>query len=257
MQKLLLFDLDGTLLTTDKRITVRSREAIRRAQDAGYIYGVCTSRAAAVANVFVEDFMPDIMIASGGAVIIDRGRSVYENSFTADQTNYVLKVCRDIAGEDTKLTIDTAFGHRSNFPFTHPVFSNWPDVYSDLSRWDDDTCLKVCVEITDEGEAAEIASKLTDYDMVRFVGEDWYKISVKDATKENAILWLCGHLGMDKKDMIAFGDDLIDIGMLKLCGTGVAMENALPEVKEAADIIIGSNDNDGIADYIEEYLLRK
>ena len=154
MQKLLLFDLDGTLLTTDKRITARSREAIRRAQDAGYIYGVCTSRAAAVANVFVEDFMPDIMIASGGAVIIDRGRSVYENSFTADQTNYVLNVCRDIAGEDTKLTIDTAFGHYSNFPFTHPVFSNWPDMYSDLSRWDDDTCLKVCVEITDEDKVA-------------------------------------------------------------------------------------------------------
>ena len=50
----------------------------------------------------------------------------------------------------------------------------------------------------------------------------------------------------------AFGDDLADIGSLKMCGTGVAMGNALPEVKEAADITIGSNDEDGIAEYLEK-----
>ena len=51
--------------------------------------------------------------------------------------------------------------------------------------------------------------------------------------------------------MAAFGDDLVDIGMIKLCGTGVAMGNALPEVKEVADIVIGTNNEDGIAEYLE------
>ena len=51
---------------------------------------------------------------------------------------------------------------------------------------------------------------------------------------------------------IVFGDDYADIGMLELCGTGVAMGNAIDEVKESADIVIGSNDEDGIADFIEE-----
>ena len=52
------------------------------------------------------------------------------------------------------------------------------------------------------------------------------------------------------QDVTAFGDDLADIGMLRMCGTGVAMGNALNEVKDAADITIGSNDEDGIADYL-------
>ena len=55
--------------------------------------------------------------------------------------------------------------------------------------------------------------------------------------------------------IIAFGDDYADIGMLELCGTGVAMGNAIDEVKERADIVIGSNDEDGIAGFIENEIL--
>ncbi|MBD5520522.1 MAG: HAD hydrolase family protein [Lachnospiraceae bacterium] len=50
--------------------------------------------------------------------------------------------------------------------------------------------------------------------------------------------------------IIAFGDDYADIGMLKLCGRGIAMGNAINEVKEEADCVIGSNDEDGIAEYL-------
>lgn len=51
-------------------------------------------------------------------------------------------------------------------------------------------------------------------------------------------------------NITAFGDDYADIGMLNLCGTGIAMGNAISEVKEQADLIIGSNDEDGIAEYL-------
>ena len=53
------------------------------------------------------------------------------------------------------------------------------------------------------------------------------------------------------ESIIAFGDDYADIGMLQLCGTGVAMGNAIDEVKDKADVVIGSNDEDGIAVFIE------
>lgn len=56
-------------------------------------------------------------------------------------------------------------------------------------------------------------------------------------------------------DVIAFGDDLVDIGMLKVCGKGIAMGNSVNEVKSIADVIIDSNDNDGIAKYLTETLL--
>lgn len=57
------------------------------------------------------------------------------------------------------------------------------------------------------------------------------------------------------ESIIAFGDDFADIGMLKLCGLGVAMGNAIDEVKKKADLVIGSNDEDGIAVFLEENLL--
>lgn len=59
------------------------------------------------------------------------------------------------------------------------------------------------------------------------------------------------------QDVIAFGDDGPDIGMLQLCGTGVAMGNAIDLVKENADVVIGSNDEDGIAEYLEKCLLKQ
>ena len=55
---------------------------------------------------------------------------------------------------------------------------------------------------------------------------------------------------------MAFGDDLADIGMLKMCGLGVAMGNAVDEAKAAADIVIGTNDEDGIAYFLKEKFLR-
>ena len=54
--------------------------------------------------------------------------------------------------------------------------------------------------------------------------------------------------------MIAFGDDFADIGMLQLCGRGIAMGNAIDEVKQKADFVIGGNDEEGIAEYLKRLL---
>lgn len=74
-------------------------------------------------------------------------------------------------------------------------------------------------------------------------------------TKENAIVRITEACGFGTESIIAFGDDFADIGMLELCGLGVAMGNAIDEVKNRADIVIGSNDDDGIAFFIEEKIL--
>ena len=71
--------------------------------------------------------------------------------------------------------------------------------------------------------------------------------------KDNAFcspLEVCSVCKIQPEDIISFGDDYADIGMLELCGTGVAMGNAIDEVRERADLVIGSNDEDGIAEYL-------
>ncbi|MDE7295402.1 MAG: HAD hydrolase family protein, partial [Oscillospiraceae bacterium] len=62
----------------------------------------------------------------------------------------------------------------------------------------------------------------------------------------------CAAAKISPEEVTAFGDDLADIPMLRACGLGVAMGNAVKEVKQAADFVIGSNDEEGIAKYLEE-----
>lgn len=98
----------------------------------------------------------------------------------------------------------------------------------------------MCVEIFNQDKADKLTRSLSDCDCIRFSDGFWYKFTKKNVTKENAIMKITEVCGFSTDSIIAFGDDYADIGMLELCGTGVAMGNAIDEVKERADIVIGS-----------------
>ena len=74
------------------------------------------------------------------------------------------------------------------------------------------------------------------------------------ASKLDAILHLTQKLDISLKDVLVFGDDINDIEMIQNCGVGVAMANALDLVKDVADRITASNDEDGVAVILEEVL---
>lgn len=92
-------------------------------------------------------------------------------------------------------------------------------------------------------------------DSQRFSDGDWYKFTKSGITKEKAILAVCEACHTDVSEIVAFGDDYADIGMLKLCGIGVAMGNAIQEVKDIADAITLSNEEDGVAAYLEKWII--
>ena len=77
---------------------------------------------------------------------------------------------------------------------------------------------------------------------------------MKDVTKASGLKELCDNLGISFDNVMAFGDGENDIEMLRECGIGIAMANALPKVKEAADAVTLSNEEDGIAQAILKYL---
>ncbi|HEY8349368.1 MAG TPA: HAD hydrolase family protein [Clostridia bacterium] len=90
---------------------------------------------------------------------------------------------------------------------------------------------------------------------LRHTGEDLYSIGVRSVSKWNAVRTVAGYYGIDTDMIAAFGDDMNDLEMVRNCGTGVAVRNAVEEVKRAADYICGSNDDDGVAKWIEEFIL--
>ena len=81
------------------------------------------------------------------------------------------------------------------------------------------------------------------------------EINAQTATKGNALLALCRHLGIDPAQALALGDGTNDSDMLRAAGVGVAMENADEAVKAAADYVTGSNNDAGFAQAVEKFVL--
>ena len=81
------------------------------------------------------------------------------------------------------------------------------------------------------------------------------ELTDKLATKGQALAWLCAYLNIEQRDVLAFGDSYNDLDMIKWAGTGVAMGNAIPELINIADVVTLTNNEDGVADFLEKHLL--
>lgn len=254
--RLLLFDLDGTLLRSDKTISRATFNALHRCREKGLLIGVSTSRGEQNALTFVEEIQPDVVISSGGALVKYNGEYIYKAEFSKEETKQMIESARKICGAECEITIDTIDAHYWNYKIDPKKQDHsWGDsIYTDFRDFEESS-LKVCVEIFKDSQAQQLKVLLDWCDCIRFSDGYWYKFTRKTATKERAIKELCSVCGISTYEITAFGDDYADIGMLKLCGTGVAMGNAIDDVKEQADLVIGSNDEDGIAEYLCMYII--
>ena len=251
--KLLLFDLDGTLLRSDKSISEHTLSVLRKCKEKGLMLGVSTSRSEQNSMDFLSELLPDILISSGGAVVKQKDEYIYTAEFSTEETKQMIRTAREVCGADCEITIDTLEHHYWNYKIDpKKQDQSWGDsVYTDFNDFSHKS-LKMCVEIFESDAADRLRNMLTNCDCLRFSDGCWYKFTKKGVTKENAIMKICSACGILPESIIAFGDDYADIGMLQLCGMGIAMGNAIQDVKRIADRVIESNDNEGIAGYLLE-----
>lgn len=254
MFRLILADLDGTLLRSDKTVSDATRSVLKRCRAAGYLLGIATARVLPNALRVLEGVEPDLIISSGGALITYCGRELYRCAFSVEETKAMLSAALTLPCE---ITVDTVSEHYWNYTFDPSLLTpDWcRSVYSDFHDFNEEA-LKICVQISDEETAEKIAASVPDCDYAKFSDVDFYKFTKKGATKEKAAQIAAKSLGIAPEEVIAFGDDLVDLEMLRFCGCGVAMENAVGAVKEIADAVAESNDRDGVAKYLEEMLLK-
>lgn len=226
--KLLLLDLDGTLLQSDKTISTRTLSALKKCRENDILIGVSTSRSEQNSLVFLNELMPDILISSGGALVKYKTEYIYRAEFSEEETNVMIDMARNICGNDCEITIDTIDAHYWNYKIDpKKLDKSWGDsIYTDFSDFNE-CSLKMCVEIFNQDKADKLARSLSDCDCIRFSDGFWYKFTKKNVTKENAIMKITEVCGFSTDSIIAFGDDYADIGMLELCGTGVAMGNGM------------------------------
>lgn len=251
--KLIITDLDGTLLHNDKTVSEYSVSVFKKCKEQEILTAVATARGHTNARQYISALNPDILISSGGALIKKGTDIIYACCFSEAETAEIIKKTLELTNNGCEITVDTADKHYWNYrQDPHILSPDWGKViYTDYSDFCGEA-LKICVETDDENIARAISESVEGCDCARFSDGNWYKFTKADATKGRAVREISRRLDIALEDMTAFGDDFVDIEMLELCGVGVAVENAIDEVKKIADYVTDSNENDGVARFIEK-----
>lgn len=267
--KLIALDLDDTLLTTQKTISEHNKMAIRKALDRGIKVVLCSGRThnavikfAKELNIYGEN---QYMITNGGAIIENmNGKIIYQemmsNEFYREFVDFV---------KEHKLHYNVV----DNQGNTYTSSDSWLDKYTIMQAFenanglylkdpDDLTSNFEIVKAIINGDAAELDSISdmvhTRFDQQYFVvrtGVGFLEIFPKHVNKGTAIQALVKKLKINLSDVIAMGDRDNDLPMLKIVGKGIAMGNALPEVKSAADFVTTDNNHSGVGIAIEKFAL--
>lgn len=251
--KLIITDLDNTLLRSDKNLSEYTAQVFEKCRQKGYLIAFATARSQSAAARFVNTIKPDVMISNGGAIVEVKGEVIYRNLMSGEDVSTILKMCRKFTNGQGLITLDCDRGYYCNF------VPKDPDRYAGYVHLDfADFCepsYKITAELEREEWGEEIAKACSNCTVISFTGEKWRRFAAKGSDKATALQILADYIGVDLRDVIAFGDDRNDLGMMELAGRAVAVSNAIDEVKAVADHIAGSNDQDGVASYIESVLL--
>jgi HAD superfamily hydrolase (TIGR01484 family) len=168
-----------------------------------------------------------------------------------ETTNYIINDIRSVS-ETQELTIATEKEVLWNSPHITESPILYKAIYNDFSKPLDNCAYKIVAELPNKETALNIANKYSDCKVICYRGENRYGFINKNAGKVQAIRALASYLNIGLSNIIAFGDDLNDIEMLEQCGYGIAVSNAVEEVLNVADYVTDSNDEDGVAKFIEK-----
>ena len=255
MIRMILTDLDHTLLKQDGNISEKTLQILAACRAKGIQFAIATARYWIGAERYIDLLKPDFEITTDGTLIHSQGKCIYSCSFSISETNAIIQ---SISAAVPGAEITAACGKTVYWNSRHISESErlHKAVYCDYSSPLEVQANKIAAELPDESVAGEIAAT-ANCRLQCYRGEHLYAFMPGGSGKTAAIRALAETSGTGLEDIVAFGDDLNDIEMLKLCGTGIAVANAVPEVLEAADEITLSNDDDGLAKWLADHYLKE
>ena len=255
MIRMILTDLDHTLLKQDGSVSEKTLQILTACRTKEIRFAIATARYWIGAERYIDLLNPDFEITTDGTLVHSHGQCIYSCAFSVSETNAIISgIAEAVPGAEI-----TAACGKTVYWNSHQISESeklHKAVYCDYSSPLDVQANKIVAELPDESVAREIAAK-TNSKLQCYRGEKWYAFMPAASGKTAAIKALAEISGISPEDIAAFGDDLNDIGMLRLCGTGVAVANAIPEVQEAADEITLSNDEDGVAKWLADHCLKE
>jgi Cof subfamily protein (haloacid dehalogenase superfamily) len=259
-------DLDGTLLNSHSQLSDRNRLALEKCIELGIPIIIATSRPA---RIFKRIFPPEL--AEKCSLIIMNGALAVGKSPLNGRIKQTLpeKTIRDIVtvaqqyDPQVRITIEIeGFEFGTNWQGDKEILwlrnSATPDMVCSLDEAIVKNPCKIALGNIDIFPLAEILEEQFGKDIsiigakyVSALANPILNITAKNATKPESLKSLLTPYGVSLHDVMAFGDDLPDLEMLQACGISVAMANAIPEIKSAAQYETASNDDDGVAVVLE------
>jgi Cof subfamily protein (haloacid dehalogenase superfamily) len=254
MNKMIITDLDNTLLQNDKNISEYNMNILRKCQEKGIKIVFATARSTQASSRILDQFKPDIFVGYGGALIMAGGKVIHRIDISAEISNKIIKESLKIPEVQYILAINESIALTNNIESLEIKDSSHYK-YVDFSSDYNHRYLKISLFSSSQVVVEKIASNYPMCDMLRYTGEDLYRFANRDAVKWNAIKAIADYYNLSTNMFIAFGDDRNDLEMIENCGIGIAVENAIDDVKSVAKYVCDSNENNGVGKWLEENIL--
>ena len=249
--KMIVTDLDGTFLREDKTVSERTMSAFRRCREKGFKIVYATGRGASSKTLVPSELFDGFVRCNGASAYINDSL-IYSNLVEIDTVRPLL-LAADAAGID--IVAECGDVNYANFDASE----RWEWI-ENINTVDFNTlggkAEKLYVASAVTQEIIDVLNAHVPANLYIYLSNDGFALVMhKDSTKSRAVNALANKWNIKQNEIVSFGDDTNDIDLLEYSGIGVAMGNALDTVKQSADIICDTNENDGIAKWLEENVL--
>lgn len=271
--KMVAFDMDGTLVDSEKRISDFTWEILGKAAKQGVVVLPATGRPLVGVPKELKDFPGiDYAVTANGARVVNvkTGETVFESSISVEKALEILDVFDDydchkevfidgasFANKDSQSHLEDYYRQESMAEYTRST-----RIFVDSVREKAIKCGKTLDKVQaffhldeDFKLAKERLDKIEGVVATTAMGNNW-EVNREGTDKGNALLGLGKILGISKDEIMACGDGMNDYEMIKKVGFGVVMENGAEELKKIADYITVTNDEDGVAKAIQKFVLK-
>ncbi|MDO6801629.1 Cof-type HAD-IIB family hydrolase [Wenyingzhuangia sp. 1_MG-2023] len=263
--KMIVLDMDDTLLTDNHTISDRNKRAIKAAQEKGIYVVLASGRPTAAMVHYAKELQLDqynsYIISFNGSQIIDMAKEecIFEQTLSvedvhdiydfgqANNTAFITYKDGVIIGTKDSEYIDVE-RKLTGMPYKKVV-----DLKTNITK----NCVK-CLLLEEPSYLKTVETKLKQVrpDLSVSMSKPFFlEVMPKGIDKAATLKRLIDQLGILQKEIIAVGNAGNDLTMVEFAGLGVWVDNVTPELREKADLIVASNNNDGVAEIIEKKLL--
>lgn len=259
MIKLVVSDLDGTLLDDKKQLPPSFKEVYNLLRDKGITWVFASGRQYYTMADQFGDYLPDIyLLAENGSMVMKGNQLIHIDPLDEVLVPELIRRGREVNDAWPILCCqNSAYVEDDHEPLLKEARKYYKklEMTDDLAKVDDKALkFTLCDFISSEENSYHHYKDLQDKCRVAVAGEIWLDMTNKSATKGNALKYIMQHCHVTPDEIIVFGDYLNDMEMLKLTPNSYAMKNSHPDLFEAAAHVTRFDNNEhGVVKVLEEY----